>query len=124
METMHFFIVQTSFSLRTKIVCISGVPMNDLAPMKNCPGGCKVGQISSRGTWGQEKKFLRKNPSVLLALVQILLIWVFHLRSFVIVTPRYLMLSTFFNTVPSRVYEASILFIRLFVSLKKKVMSF
>ena len=23
--------------------------MNDLAPMKNCPGGCKVGQISSRG---------------------------------------------------------------------------
>ena len=24
--------------------------MNDLAPMKNCPGGCKVGQISSRGS--------------------------------------------------------------------------
>ena len=33
------FIVQTSFSLRTKILCISGVPVNDLAPMKNCPGG-------------------------------------------------------------------------------------
>ena len=51
METMHFFIVQLSLSLRTKIFCISGVPMNDLAPMKNCPGGggCKVGQISSRG---------------------------------------------------------------------------
>ena len=51
METMHFFIVQLSLSLRTKILCISGVPMNDLAPMKNCPGGggCKVGQISSRG---------------------------------------------------------------------------
>ena len=49
METMHFFIVQ--LCLRTKILCISGVPMNDLAPMKNCPGGggCKVGQISSRG---------------------------------------------------------------------------
>ena len=50
METMHFFIVQLSLSLRTKILCISGVPMNDLAPMKNCPGGCKVGHISSRGT--------------------------------------------------------------------------
>ena len=52
METMHFFIVQLSLSLMTKILCISGVPMNDLAPMKNCPGGgggCKVGQISSRG---------------------------------------------------------------------------
>ena len=49
METMHFFIVQLSLSLRTKILCISGVPINDLAPMKNCPGGCKVGQISSRG---------------------------------------------------------------------------
>ena len=50
METMDFFIVQLSLSLRTKILCISGVPMNDLAPIKNCPGGgCKVGQISSRG---------------------------------------------------------------------------
>ena len=51
METMDFFIVQLSLSLRTKILCISGVPMNDLAPMKNCPGGggCTVGQISSRG---------------------------------------------------------------------------
>ena len=39
METMHFFIVQKSLSLRTKILCIFGVPMNDLAPMKNCPGG-------------------------------------------------------------------------------------
>ena len=39
METMHFFIVQKSLSLRTKILCISGVPMNGLAPMKNCPGG-------------------------------------------------------------------------------------
>ena len=31
-------IVQKSLSLRTKIHCISGVPMNDLAPMKNSPG--------------------------------------------------------------------------------------
>ena len=65
---------------------------------------------------GQENKFLLKNPSVLLALVQILVIWVFHFKSFVIVTPRYLMLSIFSNTVPSRVKEASILFTRLFVS--------
>ena len=53
METMHFFIVQLSLSLRTKILCVYGVPMNNLAPMKNCPGGCKVGQISSRGNVGQ-----------------------------------------------------------------------
>ena len=44
-----FFIVQLSLSLRTKILCISGVLINDLTPMKNCPGGCKVGQIRSRG---------------------------------------------------------------------------
>ena len=34
----EFFIVQISLSLRTKILCISGVPTNDFAPMKNCPG--------------------------------------------------------------------------------------
>ena len=39
METKHFFIMHTSFSLRTKF--FSGVPMNDLAPMKNCPGGAR-----------------------------------------------------------------------------------
>ena len=33
METIHFFIVQLSLSLRTKILCISGVPGNDLATM-------------------------------------------------------------------------------------------
>ena len=37
METMKFFIVQIS-SLRTKFLCISVVPINDMAPMKNCPG--------------------------------------------------------------------------------------
>ena len=31
-----------------KNLCISWVPINDLAPMKNCLEGCKVGQISSR----------------------------------------------------------------------------
>ena len=41
--------IEFIFEDKTKILCISGVPMNDLAPMKNCPGGCKVGQISPRG---------------------------------------------------------------------------
>ena len=35
---------------------------------------------------GQENKFLLKNPSVLLALVQVLVIWVLYFKSFVIVT--------------------------------------
>ena len=33
-----FFIVQSSLSLRTKNICISGILMNDLITMKNCPG--------------------------------------------------------------------------------------
>ena len=40
-----YFIVQLSLSLGTRIICISRVPINDMAPMKNCLGGCKVGQI-------------------------------------------------------------------------------
>ena len=48
METMISFIEQIILSLKTKILCISGGPMNVFAPMNNCPG-CKVGQISS---WG------------------------------------------------------------------------
>ena len=40
METMHFFIVQLSLSLRTKILCISGVPGNNLATMKKLSWGC------------------------------------------------------------------------------------
>ena len=38
METMHFFIEQKSLSFTTKMICISGVPMNDLAPLKDSPG--------------------------------------------------------------------------------------
>ena len=41
METMHCFKVQLSLSLRTNFFiffCISMIPVNDLAPMKNCPG--------------------------------------------------------------------------------------
>ena len=46
------FRVQMSLSLGTEVFffCISDVPINDLAPMKNCLGGCKVGQISSHCT--------------------------------------------------------------------------
>ena len=39
METMHFHIAQTKIDLRTPSFCIQGVPMNNLAPMKNCPRG-------------------------------------------------------------------------------------
>ena len=45
-----FFHVHLSLSLGTKAFGISGVPINDLAPMKNCLGGCKEGQIRSRCT--------------------------------------------------------------------------
>ena len=41
MEAVHFFMVQLSLALGT-----SWVPINDLAPVKICLGGCKVGQIS------------------------------------------------------------------------------
>ena len=34
---------------RTTLFCIQGVPMNNLAPIRNCPGGCKVTLIGSRG---------------------------------------------------------------------------
>ena len=38
-ETMQFHIAQTNFFLRTPSFPIQGVPMNNLAPMKSCPGG-------------------------------------------------------------------------------------
>ena len=62
-------------------------------------------------SWGQEYKFLLRNPRVLLALVQTLLSCIFYLKSLVIVTPRYLMLSTFSKSVPSNVYETWIFFL-------------
>ena len=37
-ETMQFHIAQTNF-LRTPSFSTQGVPMNNLAPIKNCPGG-------------------------------------------------------------------------------------
>ena len=36
---MQFHIAQTKIFLRTPSFPIQGVPMNNLAPMKNCPGG-------------------------------------------------------------------------------------
>ena len=38
-ETMQFHIAQTKIFLRTPSFPIQGVPMNNLAPMQNCPGG-------------------------------------------------------------------------------------
>ena len=39
METMHFHIAHTKKFLRTTLFRIQEVPMNNLAPMRNCPGG-------------------------------------------------------------------------------------
>ena len=39
METMHFHIVHTKIVLRTTLFDIKGVPLNNLAPMINCPVG-------------------------------------------------------------------------------------
>ena len=38
METMHFNMAHTKMFLRTTSSRIQGVPMNNLTPMKNCPG--------------------------------------------------------------------------------------
>ena len=51
----------------------------------------------------QDKRVRLKKPRVLLALVQILLICVFHFKSLVIAQPRSLILSTFLRTVPYKV---------------------
>ena len=45
-ETMQFHIAQTKFFLRTPSFPIQGVPMNNLAPMKNCPGGGVQGNLN------------------------------------------------------------------------------
>ena len=48
--------------------------------------------------------FLRRNPSVLFASVVMLFIWLSHLRSDCIVTPRYFALSACSSWCPCRVY--------------------
>ena len=60
-ETMRFQIAQTKFFLRTPSFPIQGVPMNNLAPMKNCPGG-GGGGVGMQGNlnWMQGYEALRK----------------------------------------------------------------
>ena len=41
METMHFHIAHTRIVLRTPSFRIQGVPINNLAPMKNCSGSAR-----------------------------------------------------------------------------------
>ena len=38
-ETIHFNIAQTILFFRTTLFRIKGLPLNNLAPMRNCPGG-------------------------------------------------------------------------------------
>ena len=40
-ETMHFHMAHTKIVLRTTLFGIQGVPMSNLVPMKNCPGGAR-----------------------------------------------------------------------------------
>ena len=47
METMHFHKAQ--ISVLGKNVRKLGVQMNNMAPRRNCPEGCMVDQIRSRG---------------------------------------------------------------------------
>ena len=66
--------------------------------------------------WGHDIRLCLKKPRVLFAFVQTLLTWVFHFKFLEIVTPRYLILSTFLRTVPSKAWTASIFFIYFLVS--------
>ena len=59
---------------------------------------------------GQAYRFHIRKQRVRLVLVQILQTCVYHLKPLVILTPRYLILSTLSRTVPSRLYEAWIFY--------------
>ena len=48
--------MQLSLSLRTKNLCISGFPGNDLAPMKNCPGVHQKVQVGKDQEKAQSEK--------------------------------------------------------------------
>ena len=50
-EIMQFHIAQTKIFLRTPSFPIQGVPMNILAPMKNCPGGGGGGGVQGNLNW-------------------------------------------------------------------------
>ena len=46
-HAVFFFMVQIRLLfLKIKILCISGVPINDLAPMKNCPRGARLVKLA------------------------------------------------------------------------------
>ena len=46
METVPYSHSVTEFIFGTNYLHFSRVPINDMTPMKNCLGGCKVGKIS------------------------------------------------------------------------------
>ena len=47
MKTMHLHIAKTNLSLRTTLFCIKGAPMNNLAPMRNCPVGAREAPLDA-----------------------------------------------------------------------------
>ena len=57
-ETMQFHIAQTKIFLRTPSFPIQGVPMNNLAPMKNCPGGGVQGNLNWMPGYMDYHKFI------------------------------------------------------------------
>ena len=47
MATMHFHIAQTNLFLEEQFFYIQGIPGNNVAPMKNCPGWVQNRSIRS-----------------------------------------------------------------------------
>ena len=45
-ETMHLYIARTNF-FRTPSFRIQGVPLNNFAPMKNCPGDARSPKLDA-----------------------------------------------------------------------------
>ena len=60
-ETMQFHIAQTKIFLRTPSFPIQGVPMNNLAPMKNCPGGVQ-GNLNWMPGYSVYNLFINMSP--------------------------------------------------------------
>ncbi len=66
---------------------------------------------SSLSSVGHLRRFLCRKPSDLLALLQMLLIWVLHWRSSLSVIPRYLQLGAFPRTQPHTWYKKVVIFL-------------
>ena len=62
-EIMQFHIAQTKIFLRTPSFPIQKVPMNNLAPMKNCPGGGVQGNLNWMPGYWARKQGKRFQPS-------------------------------------------------------------